>query len=109
MPWGRSYNACVSVTRDSLVRTLQSHAAELRGRFHVKSLGLFGSGARDEATATSDVDLVVEFQDAPSFDTFMDLKFHLEDLLGRRVDLVTREALRPALRSLIERETVRVA
>ncbi len=99
----------MNTKRDILVQTLQDHADEFRDRFHVKSLGLFGSTARDEAVESSDVDLVVEFQDPPSFDGFMDLKLRLEDLLDVRVDLVTREALRPALRRAIERETVRVA
>jgi predicted nucleotidyltransferase len=55
------------------------------------------------------VDLLVEFDEAPTFDRFMDLKFFLEDLLSRRVDLVTRAALRPGMRPAIEREAVRVA
>jgi predicted nucleotidyltransferase len=52
---------------------------------------------------------LVEFDGAPTFDLFMDLKFFLEDPLSRRVDLVTRAALRPKMRPIIEREAVRVA
>jgi len=74
----------------------------------VKSLGVFGSWARGEATAASDLDLLVEF-DALSFDRYMDLKFHIEDLLHVRVDLVLKESLKPALRDRILKEVRDVA
>jgi len=80
----------------------------LRLRFGVRSLGVFGSWARGEATAGSDLDLLVEF-DTPSFDRYMDLKFHLEDLLEVRVDLVLKGSLKPALRNRILREVREVA
>lgn len=96
------------VRRDEVVALLRGRAQDLR-RFRVRSLDLFGSLARDEAQTTSDVDLLVEFDDSPTFDQFMDLKFFLEDLLSRRVDLVTRAALKPRMRPAIEREAVRVA
>jgi hypothetical protein len=70
---------------------------------------LFGSTARDEAGADSDVDLLVEFDGAPTFDGFMDVKLHLEEALGCRVDLATRKALRERLRATIEREAILVA
>jgi predicted nucleotidyltransferase len=91
-----------------LKRLLSEHAAELE-RQGVKSLEVFGSLARGEARPDSDVDLLVEFDGSPTFDRFMDLKFFLEDLLRRRVDLVTRAALKPRLRPIIERESIRVA
>ena len=96
------------VRRDELIALLRGRAQDLR-RFRVKSLDLFGSLARDEAHAASDVDLLVEFDEGPTFDQFMDLKFFLEELLSQRVDLVTRAALRPRMRPVIEREAVRVA
>lgn len=74
----------------------------------MKSLGVFGSWARGEATAASDLDLLVEF-DALSFDRYMDLKFHIEDLLHVRVDLVLKESLKPALRDRILKEVRDVA
>ncbi len=62
----------------------------------VKRIGLFGSFERDEATLDSDIDLLVEFEPGEkTFDHFMQLAFLLEDLLERRVELVTREALSP--------------
>jgi len=80
----------------------------LKRVYGVKSLGVFGSWARGEATAASDLDLLVEF-DALSFDRYMDLKFHIEDLLHVRVDLVLKESLKPALRDRILKEVRDVA
>lgn len=96
------------IRREELIALLRSRAQDLQ-RFRVRSLELFGSLARDEAHAGSDVDLLVEFEEGPTFDLFMDLKFSREDLLSRQVDLVTRAALRPAMRPAIEREAVPVA
>ena len=75
---------------------------ELRVRFGVRDLSVFGSVARDEATAASDIDLLVDFEGPATFDGFMGLKLFLEDTLGVKVDLVTRAALKPRLKSRIE-------
>lgn len=88
---------------------MTAHLSEIRQRFAVKRLSLFGSLARDDARENSDVDLVVEFEGKATFDGFMNLKFYIEDLLGTRVDLVTEKALRPAIRREVEREAVHVA
>ncbi len=82
---------------------------EIRQRFSVRALAIFGSTARDEALDDSDVDVLVVFDCKASFDLFMDLKFYLEELLGREVDLVTDKALRPQVRRAIERELIHVA
>ena len=78
-------------------------------RLGVTALRLFGSFARGDAHADSDIDLMVAFEKQASFDAFMDLKFLLEEAMGRPVDLVTEAALRPQLRLRIEQEAVRVA
>ncbi len=94
--------------RDQVVKLLADHRREL-AQFGVKSLALFGSVARDEAQPASDVDVLVEFEGQATFDRYMDLKFFLEHLLGSRVDLVTRKALKLRLRPVVEREAVYVA
>lgn len=67
--------------------------------FGVKKIGLFGSFARGEQNDTSDIDILVEFyQNHKTFDNYMDLKFYLEDLLNRKVDLVIAEAIKPDLK-----------
>ena len=75
----------------------------------VKSLKLFGSAARNTAQLGSDVDFLVRFSGAPTFDRFMDLKFHLEEVLGAKVDLVTEDALRPEMRQSVEKDALLVA
>ena len=96
------------MNRDEILETLRTHRDELRKRFGVKSLAIFGSVARDEAGPDSDVDILVEFEGRATFDRYMGLKFFLEDLLGRRVDLVTRKALKPRLRPYVEQEAIYV-
>lgn len=75
----------------------------------MRDLALFGSVARDDATAASDVDLVVEFEGPTTFDGFFGVKERLEEVLGTRVDLATPQMLKPRLKVEVEREAVRVA
>ncbi len=63
-----------------------------------------GSVAEDEARTDSDVDILVESQGPATFNSYMDLKFFLEDLLGSHIDLVTRKSIMPGLKTQIERE-----
>jgi predicted nucleotidyltransferase len=97
-----------AMKRETVLRILSTHRQDLKN-FHVKALALFGSVARDEARAESDVDLLVEFEGRATFDRYMDLKFFLEECLGCRVDLVTRDALKPRLRPQVEKEAILVA
>ena len=97
------------MTRDETLTILRDHSDEIRTRFGVKRLAVFGSMARDEAGEQSDVDVLVEFQGDPTFDGYWDVKEYLEELLNREVDLVTDDAVRPQLRPYIERDLVDVA
>lgn len=94
--------------RQEVVSRLKAHSEELR-RLGVSRLELFGSVARDEARPDSDVDVLARFDSAVTSEAFFDTKFFLEDLLDRRVDLVTEGALRERVRAAIEPELVRVA
>jgi predicted nucleotidyltransferase len=98
----------MQMRRDEALRILREHRAEL-DEMGVRSLALFGSVARDEAGPESDVDVLVEFAEPETFATYMDAKFYLEDLFGRRVDLVTESGLRERIRPYVERELIRVA
>jgi len=97
-----------AATRAEVVRRIEDVRAELDG-LGVAGLALFGSAARDRLGPASDVDILVRFKDRPRFDAFMDLKFLLEERLGRRVDLVTPAALKPRLKDAIEKDLLDVA
>ena len=77
-------------------------------QYGIKTLSLFGSVAREEATETSDVDILVTFSQPLGLFAFMELKDHLEELLDAHVDLVTEDALHPRLRSRILKESIHV-
>ncbi len=96
------------MTKDEILERLRQHREELIARFGVKSLAIFGSGARGEVRSDSDVDVLVEFCGPATFDGYMDLKFFLEDTLRCKVDLVTPKALKPRLKPYVEREAVYV-
>ena len=90
--------------REDILSVIEQNQAALK-KLGVRRLGLFGSCARGEATAESDLDFVVEFSDK-SFDAYMDLKSFLEDLFRSRVDMVTVSSIKPRLLPIIQRETV---
>jgi len=90
-----------------VLRVIREKQSELAVRFTVRRIGLFGSIARNNAGPESDVDILVELNE-PTFDHYMDLKFYLEELLHRQVDLVLRDAIKPRLKAIIEQEVVYV-
>lgn len=88
--------------RDQVLSVLRAHQGELRERFGVKSLALFGSAARDQADAASDVDLLVEFDRTITLFDLVAVRLWLEELLGvPKVDLVMRDSIYPQLRESI--------
>ena len=95
------------MSKNEVLRLIRSHKKELDS-FNLKSLALFGSAARDESHALSDIDILVEFQDKATFDQYMKLKIFLEDTMGCPIDLVTRKALKPRMRDSVEREALHV-
>ena len=96
------------MNRASVLQQMASSKAELARRYGVTRLALFGSVVRDSARPDSDVDILVAFDGPATSSRYFGVQFFLEDLLGRRVDLVTDKALRPALRPYVEREAVHV-
>ena len=94
--------------REKVLSLLKSHKRQLK-KFGVRSISLFGSMARNQARKRSDIDLLVEFDKPIGLFGFARLKMYLEELLGRKVDLVTPEALRKELRETILQEAIRAA
>jgi len=95
--------------KQEILDVLHNRIGDIQQRFDVKQLSLFGSAARDEMGEKSDIDVLVEFKGPATFDGYMDLKFYLEDLLGKDVDLVTASGLKPRARPHVEKDLIRVA
>jgi len=93
------------LTQEGILEQLNQKAEELKQNFSVRSIGLFGSLARNEADSQSDVDILVDFAET-TFDHYMDLKFYLERLFQRPVDLVTADTVKPRLKPVIERQVI---
>lgn len=94
--------------RDDILTTLRVALPELRRRWPIRGLALFGSVARGEATAASDVDVLVEFSEPVTLSSFLSLEQTLSELAGRRVDLISRPALKPFIGERVLREAVSV-
>jgi uncharacterized protein len=107
MPGG--FNMAIQVeSKDEVVQRISS-ASERLVSLGVKSIGLFGSFVHGQQEPSSDVDILLEFEpDKHTFDNFMEVSFLLEDLLGRRVEVVTPEALSPYIGPHILTEVERV-
>jgi len=90
------------------IEVLRQCKQELKERYKVKSLGIFGSYVRNEQKKGSDLDILVEFDEPPSLLRFLQLEHYLSDLLGVRVDLVMKDVLKPAIGRRILSEVVSV-
>jgi uncharacterized protein len=97
-----------AMNRQAILERLNAEAPDLRRKYRVESLAVFGSMARGDDREGSDVDILVRFEGKATFDNFMGLKLDLEDVLGRRVDLLTPKCLRPDMEAEIEKEAIRV-
>jgi predicted nucleotidyltransferase len=91
-----------------VLQVLKQNNAELEMQFGVKTLMLFGSVARDEATSKSDVDLLVEFNRPVGYFGLFALRNYLEKLLGCPVDLGTPDSLKPYIRERVMGELIHV-
>ncbi len=87
---------------------LREHKQELRKRYYVKEIGIFGSVVRCEESIESDIDILVEFEKPIGFFKFLELEEYLSKLLGRKVDLVSKKALKPNIGKHILKEVIMV-
>src|SRR3989344_1802405 len=88
------------LSRVNIINTIKRHRTDIK-RFGVKRIGLFGSFLRRTNTKRSDLDFLVTFN-KPTFDNYMELKFMLEKLFHKKVDLIMEDNLKPALRYVKE-------
>jgi len=93
---------------EDIKRILLQHKTELKKRFRVKTIGVFGSYVRGEQKRQSDVDVLVEFEEPVGLFEFMDLEMYLTGLLGVKVDLVSKKALKPHIGERILKEVAMI-
>jgi predicted nucleotidyltransferase len=93
---------------EELRKILSGHKNGLKEEFNVKEIGIFGSYVRGEQKGRSDIDVLVEFTKPIGFFKFLDLEERLEEILGLKVDLVSKKALKPRIGRYILEEVVEV-
>ena len=94
--------------KELILQKLSSLKTQLSQNYHVTSLALFGSMARDEATEKSDIDVLVDFSLTPDLLTFIELEEKLKNALGKNVDLVPKRKLRAELSQSILKEAIAI-
>ena len=95
-------------TKEEILQTLKVLKSELQTRYKVKEIGLFGSFIRGEQSQNSDVDILVEFEVPIGLFKFLELEEYLETRLGRKVDLVSKKALKPRIGRYILQEVMMI-
>ena len=93
---------------DEIKEIIEKHKDELKKKYSVKEIGIFGSFVRGEAKEDSDVDILVEFEKPIGLFKFLELEEYLSNLIGREVDLVSKKALKPNIGKHILEEVVTI-
>ena len=94
------------ITLDDIKKILRENETVLREKYKISEIGIFGSFVRGEQKKKSDVDILVEFSEPMSLFEFIDVEEHLSNILGIKVDLVTKKALKPRIGKRILSEVV---
>jgi predicted nucleotidyltransferase len=94
------------MNNEDLLAKLKELKPTLAARYKAKEIGLFGSFARGEQGASSDIDVLVEFEEEADLFDLIGLSLHLEEALQRKVDVVPKRALRAELRESVLQEVV---
>ena len=95
-------------TLNEIKKIILKHKKELKEKYKVKTIGIFGSYARGEQKETSDIDILVEFYETPSLLDFIGLEQYLSDLLNTKVDLVSSKSLHTLIKDYIMEDVVYV-
>ena len=92
---------------EDIKNKLHDNKMEIQKNFHIENIGVFGSFVRNSQTIKSDIDILVEFEKGhKDFFNYMRLKYYLEELFERKVDLVIKEAVKPEIREKILHEVI---
>lgn len=89
-----------------LKKILAKHKKELKHKYKVKEIGIFGSYVRGDQKRKSDIDILVEFKEVPGFFKFIELEEYLSKILGIKTDLVMKDALKPYIGKRILNEVI---
>lgn len=93
--------------QNEIINKLISHKSEIRKRFNIKQIGIFGSYLKGKVRKKSDIDILVEFDEGgENFDNYMELKFLLEEIFQTKVDLVIKSVLREEIKEDILSEVI---
>ncbi len=93
-------------TLDEVKQILSTHKKSLCEKYQITELGVFGSYARSEQTEASDIDILVDYQTAPTFVMLVELRDYLSDLFGLKVDIVTKNGLKARISDRVLAEVV---
>ncbi len=102
------YNYGMKTELDQIKNVLDQHISLLKEKYNVQELGVFGSIARGDNTQASDIDILVEFSQPIGFFKFIELENYLSNILEKKVDLVTKKALKDAIKDNILKEVIYV-
>ena len=93
-------------TLEEIKRILKKYKVELKEKYKIGEIGIFGSCVRGEMSKDSDIDILVEHDEIPDLISFIDLKYRLEDLFGMKVDLVMKNALKHNIGKKVMKEVI---
>ncbi len=96
------------MSKEEIIKEINRNMPFIKVKYHIKQLGVFGSVVRDEQTEKSDVDILVEFDSPVGFFDFVRLENFLSEKLNKKVDLVSKKSLKPAIKEEILSETIYV-
>jgi predicted nucleotidyltransferase len=96
----------LELSLDSIQQRLRQRQDLFRQQYRITEMGVFGSYARGEQTTASDVDVLVDYEQAPTLAQLVELRDYLSDLMGKKVDVVTKRGLKPRLRERVLAEIV---
>jgi len=91
---------------ERIILELKNHKVEIEQDFDVKEIGVFGSYIRGEERPDSDIDILVDFEKSIDLFRFLDLEEKLSELFGRKVDLVSKNSLKPFIGEQILKEVL---
>ena len=94
-----------NVINMDVIGILKKCRKKIEKEYAVERIGVFGSYAKGNQTESSDIDILVEFKD-PTYDNLIDLAFYLEELYGKKIDLITVKGLSPYILPSVEKEVI---